>query len=147
MMYIHLLYTVEYHVSEFHDETYTVLAPNTRNNISASIPLNVNLDSKLFHLSYAPGDIVARLEIQSATFPQSEVLLMHPDGSLGFTLEIMLSSSLEFTYCHDQLRNINHTVYNVPIVVSPSDDDIAHVFVDHQYNISLIPTIHQTIIF
>ena len=108
-----------------------MLAPNTRTDTSASIPLYVNLDSYFF--SYGRG-IVARLEIQP-TFRQPEVLFVQPDGSLSSTLEIVLNSSLEFTYCHDQLLNMNHTVYNVPIVVSPSDEDNGPV--NYWYNISL----------
>ena len=87
MMYICSTCTVDYHASEFHDETYTVFAPNTRTDTSYSIPLNVNLDSGFFYtcLLHPCRDIVARLKIQS-TFHQLEVLVfMQPDESLGST--------------------------------------------------------------
>ena len=110
-----------------------MLAPNTRADTLASIPLYVNLDSSFFYISPYGGSIVARLEIQP-TFRQPEVSFVQPDGSLSSTLEIVLNSSLEFTYCHNQLQNLNHTVYNVAIVVSPSNEDGP---VNYQYNISL----------
>ena len=112
-------------------------APNTRTNTSASIPLYVNLDSYFFFISsygHDRGIIVARLEIQS-TFLQPEVSFVQPDGSLSSTLEIVLNSSLEFTYCYDQLQNMNHSVYNVPIIVSPSNDVYGPV--NYRYNVVL----------
>ena len=125
-----MLHTVEYLPSSFHDETQTVLVHNLTETVSSSILLYVNLNSQLF-LNNQP--IIARLDIHPDWNQPAEVFFTQADGTLNSTVDIMLNSSLNFSYCNDQFRNMSHTLYNVPIIVIPQPFGPAN----HQHTIRL----------
>ena len=130
-----MLHTVEYQPSSFHDDTHTVLVHNSTETESSSILLYVNLNS-LHFLALGNRSIIAHLEIQSWNQP-AEVFFTQPDGTLNSTVDIVLNSSLDFSYCYDQLRNMNHTLYSVPIVVIPHNGFDSSDPASHQHTIWL----------
>ena len=129
ILFSYLLHTaVEYQPSDFHDDRQTVLVHHSTETVSSSILLYVNLNSR-----FQDSQPIAHLEISSYLNQPAEVFFTQPDGTLNSTVDIVLNSSLDFSYCYDQLRNMNHTLYSVPIVVIP------HPFgpANHQHTIRL----------
>ena len=130
ILFSYLLHTVEYQPSNFHDDRQTVLVQNSAETVTSSILLYVNLNSQHIRDNRS---IIAHLEIKPYLNQPAEVFFTQPDGTLNSTVDIVLSSSLDFSYCYDQFRNMNHTLYSVPIVVIP------HPFgpANHQHTIWL----------
>ena len=134
--FFYLLHTVEYLPSNFHDGTQTVHVHNSTETVSSSILLYVNLNSQLFQDIHP---IIAHLNIHSNLNQPAEVFFTQPDGTLNSTctVDIVLNSSLDFSYCYDQLRNMNHTLYSVPIVVIPHNGLDPAGPANHQHTIRL----------
>ena len=137
ILFSYLLHTaVEYQPSDFHDDRQTVLVHHSTETVSSSILLYVNLNSR-----FQDSQPIAHLEISSYLNQPAEVFFTQPDGTLNSTVDIMLKSSLDFSYCYDQLRNMNHTLYSVPIVVIPHNWFDPSVPANHQHTIRL--TLHS----
>ena len=108
----------------------TVLVHNSTETVSSSILLYVNLNSQHFQNNQLQP-IVARLDSSSYYYETpAEIFFTQPDGTLNSTVDIVLNSSLELSYCHDQFQNMTHGLYSVPIVVIP-------------HNVSFVPANHQ----
>ena len=56
----------------------------------------------------------------------AEVFFTQSDRTLNSTVDIVLDSSLDFSYCYDQFRNMNHALCSVPIVVIPQNRSANH---------------------
>ena len=120
-----VLFTVEYGPSEFDNDRASLYVTSlpTRGFIN----LYVNLDNFYFNIFQfgTRNTIIARLEVNlnfSRPNPP-QVLFVQPNGNLGSSVEIELNSSIDFRYCYDRLRNMSHSLYQVPIVIAMSSDD------------------------
>ena len=100
-----------------------MLVHNSTETVLSSILLYVNLNSRHFRDNKS---IIAHLEISSNLNQPAEVFFTQPNGTLNSTVDIVLNSSLDFSYCYDQLRNMNHTLYSFPIVVIPHNWSASH---------------------
>ena len=113
-----------------------MLVHNSIETVSSSILLYVNLNSQLLRDTQMQP-IIGRLSINSTLNQSAEVFFTQPDGTLNSTVDIVLNSSLDFSYCYDQLRNMNHTLYSVPIVVIPHNESDPAGPVNHTHTIRL----------
>ena len=113
-----------------------MLVHNSIETVSSSILLYVNLNSQLLRDTQLQP-IIGRLSINSTLNQSAEVFFTQPDGTLNSTVDIVLNSSLDFSYCYDQLRNMNHTLYSVPIVVIPHNGFDSSEPANHQHTIWL----------